>query len=164
MKLNLRAYMALFFGLIIIALTMLLSITISKQSGDTIKREIGNSLSTTAYHMADKLDSFMWSRIGEVEVLSQIDDIKSHQDIPAAQTLLDPLKSSIPVFSWIGLTNADGKVVAASDRKLVESDISVGPVYQGGRSLTHKCRRKVQPGKSVHAGQQAGLSFSNPFI
>jgi diguanylate cyclase (GGDEF)-like protein len=136
MKLNLRAYMALFFGLIIIALTMLLSITISKQSGDTIKREIGNSLSTTAYHMADKLDSFMWSRIGEVEVLSQIDDIKSHQDIPAAQTLLDQLKSSIPVFSWIGLTNAAGKVVAASDRILVGSDISERPVYQEGKKGT----------------------------
>lgn len=136
MKLNLRAYMALFFGLIIIALTMLLSITISKQSGDTIKREIGNSLSTTAYHMADKLDSFMWSRIGEVEVLSQIDDIKSHQDIPAAQTLLDQLKSSIPVFSWIGLTNAAGKVVAASDRILIGSDISERPVYQEGKKGT----------------------------
>lgn len=126
--------MALFFGVIIIALTMLLSITISKHSGATIKREIGNGLSTTAYHMADKLDSFMWSRIGEVEVLSQIEDIKSHKDIQAAQSLLDQLNSSIPVFSWIGLTNADGKVVAASDRILVDSDISSRPVFQEGKN------------------------------
>lgn len=136
MKINLRAYMALFFGIIIIALTMLLSITISKQSGDSIKREIGNSLSTSAYHMADKLDSFMWSRIGEVEVLSQIDDIKYHQDIAAVQTLLDQLNTSIPAFSWIGLTDADGKVVAASDSILSGSDISKRPVFKEAKTGT----------------------------
>jgi diguanylate cyclase (GGDEF)-like protein len=136
MKINLRAYMALFFGVIIIALTMLLSITISKHSGETIKREIGNSLSTTAYLMADKLDSFMWSRIGEVEVLSKIDDIKSQEDIQSAQALLDQLKSSIHVFSWIGLTDSSGSVVAASDKILVGTDISNRPVYQEGKKGT----------------------------
>jgi diguanylate cyclase (GGDEF)-like protein len=136
MKINLRAYMALFFGIIIIALTMLLSITISKQSGDTIKREIGNSLSTTAYHMADKLDSFMWSRVGEVEVLSQIGDIHSPHDIKAAQSLLDQLKASIPVFSWIGLTDENGTVIAASDKILLGSDISERPVYLEGKNGT----------------------------
>lgn len=136
MKINLRAYMALIFGVIIITLTMLLSIAISKHSGETIKREIGNSLSTTAYQMGDKLDSFMWSRIGEVEVLSKISDIRSQQDIQAAQSLLDQLKSSIPVYSWIGLTDSDGKVVAASDRILVGTDISERPVYQEGKKDT----------------------------
>jgi diguanylate cyclase (GGDEF)-like protein len=136
MKLNLRAYMALFFGVIIIALTMLLSITISKHSSETIKREIGNSLSTTAYHMADKLDSFMWSRIGEVEVLSQIEDIKSHEDLRSAQELLDQFKASVPGFSWIGLTDSTGNVVAASDKILVGSDISQRPVYQEGKKGT----------------------------
>lgn len=136
MKINLRVYVALVFGLIIIALTMLLSITISKHSGDTIRREIGNSLSTTAYHMADKLDSFMWSRVGEVEVLSQIGDIHSPHDITATQSLLDQLKASIPVFSWIGLTDSYGTVTAASDKILVGSDISKRPVYQEGKNGT----------------------------
>ncbi|MEW8971560.1 MAG: diguanylate cyclase, partial [Mesobacillus sp.] len=134
MKFNLRAYMALFFGVIIILLTMLLSITISRYSGETIKREIGNNLSTTAYHMADKLDSFMWSRIGEVEVLSQIEDIKSQENLQSAQKLLDQLKTSIPVFSWIGLTDSAGKVVAATDEILVGTDISKRPVYQAGKN------------------------------
>ena len=126
--------MALFFGVIIILMTMLLSITISRHSGETIKREIGNSLSTTAYHMADKLDSFMWSRIGEVEVLSQIEDIKTQEDLQSAQELLDQLKSSIPVFSWIGLTDSSGNVVAATDKILVGSNISKRPVYQEGKN------------------------------
>ncbi|WP_079508919.1 sensor domain-containing diguanylate cyclase [Mesobacillus jeotgali] len=136
MKINIRAYMALFFAVIIITLTMLLSITISKHSGATIKREIGNSLSTTAYHMANKLDSFMWSRIGEVEVLSQIEDIKSPEDFKSAQTLLDQLKTSIPVFSWIGLTDSAGNVVAATDQILLGADISKRPVYQEGQKGT----------------------------
>lgn len=133
MKINLRTYVALTFGVIIIALAMLLSITISKHSGNIIKREIGNSLSTTAFHMADKLDSFMWSRIGEVEVLSQIDDIKNAGNIGNAQILLDQLKASVPVFSWIGLTDEDGEVLAATDKILVGSDISKRPVYLEGK-------------------------------
>ncbi len=128
--------MALLFGVIIIALTMLLSITISRHSAETIKREIGNSLSTTAYLMADKLDSYMWSRIGEIEVLSQFEDIKSHEDLQSAQALLDQLKSSIHVFSWIGLTDSEGNVVAASDDILVGSNIAKRPVYQEGKKGT----------------------------
>lgn len=128
--------MALFFGVIIIVLTMLLSITISRHSGETIKREIGNSLSTTAYNMADKLDYFMWSRIGEVEALSQIKDIKSQEDLQSAQAILDQLKSSIPVFSWIGLTDSAGNVVAATDKILLGSDISKRPVFHEGKNGT----------------------------
>jgi len=132
MKINLRTYVAFIFAIIIIALTAVLSITISKYSSNTIKREIGNNLSATAYNMADKLDSFMWSRIGEIQVLSQIKDINTPEDIETAQTLLNQLQTSIPVFSWIGLTDPNGKVLVATNRILEDADISMRPVYQEG--------------------------------
>lgn len=50
--------------------------------------------------------------------------------------MLDQLKTSIPVFSWIGLTDSAGNVVAASDQILVGSDISQRPVYQEGKKGT----------------------------
>lgn len=132
MKINLRTYVAFIFAIIIFALTTVLSITISKYSSNTIKREIGNNLSTTAFNMADKLDSFMWSRIGEIQVLSQIKDINTPEDLQTAQTLLNQLQASIPVFSWIGLTDANGKILVATNRILEGADISMRPVYQEG--------------------------------
>jgi hypothetical protein len=132
MKINLRTYVALIFAIMIIMLSAVLSITISKQSSATIKREIGNNLSTTAFHMADKLDSFMWSRIGEIQVLSQIKEINSPTDLTAAESLLNQLQKSIHVFSWIGLTDNDGNVMAATEGILKGENISKRPVFQEG--------------------------------
>lgn len=132
MKINLRTYVALIFALIIIMLSAVLSVTISKQSSATVKREIGNNLSTTAFHMADKLDSFMWSRIGEIQVLSKIKEIHSPTDIPEAESLLNQLQKNIHVFSWMGFTDTEGNVLAATGGILKGENVSNRPVYQEG--------------------------------
>ncbi|WP_255298341.1 diguanylate cyclase domain-containing protein [Brevibacillus dissolubilis] len=129
---KLRTYVAVIFAAVIFLLTAVLVLTIGKQSGEKMKEEIGNQLSTTAYQMADKLDFFMWARAGEIDVISQLKDIKNPDDLHSVQELLDQLQKSFPSFSWVGLTDRDGKVLAATQRILAGKDISKRPVYQEG--------------------------------
>ncbi|RXT03829.1 diguanylate cyclase [Ammoniphilus sp. CFH 90114] len=132
MNIKLRTYVAALFAVVIFALTTVLSFSIGKQSSEKVKREIGNTLSATAYQMADKLDFFMWSRAGEIDVLSQLKDIKDPSDIQTVQELLDQLQESFPVFSWVGFTDVNGKVLAATGQILEGADISKRPVFQEG--------------------------------
>ncbi len=128
--------MAAIFGLVIIGLTCLISIAISHQASSMLKKEIGNTLSTTAYQLADKLDYFMWSRIAEIDVISELEVIKNHENIQETSRILNEVQSNIPAFSWVGLTNANGTVVAATNNILQGVDISERPVYTEALSGT----------------------------
>jgi hypothetical protein len=135
-NIHLRTYVAAIFALVIIGLTSVISIAISNQSSDILKKEIGHTLSTTAFQMADKLDYFMWSRIAEIEVISELDLLKNQQNNKEARKLLNEVQSSIPAFSWIGLTDSDGKVVVATNDILTGVDISMRPVFKEALSGT----------------------------
>ncbi|MEH7157545.1 sensor domain-containing diguanylate cyclase [Neobacillus drentensis] len=132
MNLKLRTYVAVLFALGIFALTTILSLMIGQKSSDKIENEIGNTLSATAYQMADKLDFFMWSRVGEIDVLSQLKDLQEPNDKEKVQQLLNQLQDSFPSFSWIGLTDVNGKVLVATDKILENADVSKRPVFQEG--------------------------------
>ncbi|MBT2292584.1 GGDEF domain-containing protein [Paenibacillus albidus] len=130
MSLNLRTVFAGAFAVIIILLTVLISYVIGKQSTQSVEVSIGSSLSGVAYQMAEKLDHFMWSRAGEVEVLSKLNALQEPVDKVEISRLLDQLQESLPVFTWVGFLNSKGTILAATDNILESSDISQQPVYQ----------------------------------
>lgn len=86
--------------------------------------------------MADKLDYFMWSRLAEVDVISELEVIKNQENLPETSRILNEVQSNIPSFSWIGLTNQEGTVVAATNNILNGVDISKRPVYKEALSGT----------------------------
>ena len=132
MNLRLRTYVAVLFAVGIFGITAILTIMIGKQSSEKVEEQIGNTLSSSAYQMADKLDHFMWSRAGEIDVISQLKDIQHPTDPQSIQTLLNQLQDSIPAFSWVGVTDVNGKVLASTNGILKGVDISKRPVYQEG--------------------------------
>lgn len=129
---SLQARFAILFALLIILLTVIISVTIGWRSSDNMKEEIGSSLAETAYQMADKLDQYMWARAGEIKLLSQFDAMRRLDNINHVEMLLNGLKKSFPSFSWVGLTDAKGRVLAGTDGILVGADSSQRPSYQEG--------------------------------
>lgn len=126
---SLQARFAILFAVLIILLTVIISATIGWRSSDNMKEEIGTSLAETAYQMADKLDQHMWARAGEITLLSQLDTVRRLDNV---EPLLNGLKKSFPSFSWVGLTDVNGRVVGGTDGILTGVDISQRPVYQEG--------------------------------
>ncbi len=132
MSIKLRTCLSLVFGLLMILLTILLGVVINRISSTNIEKEIGNTLGGIAYQMSDKLDYFMWSRSGEIDVVSKLDVLRNPQERADAQKLLQELKANIPSFTWIGLTDASGVVAASTENLLRGVDISQRPVFKEG--------------------------------
>ena len=132
MSFNLRTLFSGAFAIIIILLTALLIFVIGSQSTKSVEKSIGGSLAEEAYQMAEKLDQFMWSRSGEVEVLSKLNAFQQPYDKSEISGLLNQLKSSLPVFTWVGFLDPAGNVLSSTDNILLGMNISQRPVFQEG--------------------------------
>ncbi|MNB78768.1 Cyclic di-GMP phosphodiesterase Gmr [compost metagenome] len=132
MSFNLRTFFSGAFAVIIILLTALLIWIIGSQSTKSVERGIGGSLAEEAYQMAEKLDHFMWSRSGEVQVLSKLNAFQEPYDKEEISGLLNQLKSSLPVFTWVGFLDTEGNVLSSTDDILAGQNISQRPVFQEG--------------------------------
>ncbi|TWT03660.1 sensor domain-containing diguanylate cyclase [Planomicrobium sp. CPCC 101079] len=133
---SLRTRLSMIFAVLLLALILVLGSIIGYRSVKQAQLQIGSSLAERAYLMGNTLDQYMWSRYGEIEILSTLKELRQPDDIVQVQNLLDQSKTIFPSFSWIGYTNAEGTVTAATDGILEGVDISERPVYQG--ALTDK--------------------------
>lgn len=131
-SLSLKVRFAGILAVTIITLTLIISLVIGWRSSGYVKKEIGDSLAETAFHMSDKLDQYMWARSGEITVLSQLETLRSGDNPANIEALLNGLKKSFPSFSWIGVTDSQGKVVAGTNGILVGVDIAKRPVHIEG--------------------------------
>ncbi|CAM4420830.1 sensor domain-containing diguanylate cyclase [Paenibacillus typhae] len=132
MSINLRTFFSGAFAVIIILLTALLIWMIGSESTKSVEKSIGGSLAGEANRMAEKLDHFMWSRSGEVQVLSKLAAFQEPYDKAEISGLLNELKSSLPVFTWVGFLDSDGNVLSSTDNILSGQNISQRPVFQEG--------------------------------
>ncbi|EGY25307.1 diguanylate cyclase domain protein [Desulfovibrio sp. A2] len=129
---SLRVRLVAAFALLILALSACLSLLVGQRSGQQVRAQIGDVLAETAFQMADKLDRSMWARRGEIHVLAELDTLRRPMDVQAIRRLLDRLQQAIPIFSWVGFTDATGQVLAATGRILEGVDISARPVFAHG--------------------------------
>lgn len=128
--LSIRTYFALVFGLLVIVLALFISSLIGRQASEAVRRSAGQILAATAHHMADQMDTFMWSRMGEVYSLTHTLEFSQPEDPAAIRRMLDNLQVNFPTFSWVGYTDAAGTVLSATGGILEGADISARPVYQ----------------------------------
>lgn len=75
----------------------------------------GESLSLAAVSIADKLDMQMAERYGDIQLLAQSLVFQGH-DYAAMGQRLNALLQVYPVYRWAGVTDANGRVLVATDR------------------------------------------------
>lgn len=132
MSIRLRTGLIVTFTALVILLSAVLSLLISRYSTAKVEEEIGQSVALMAYQMSDKLGNFMWSRAGEIDIVGGLDVFQDPAQIGSVQKLLNQLKASFPSFSWVGFVSPDGTVLAATDSILLGNNIKARPVYQEG--------------------------------
>jgi diguanylate cyclase (GGDEF)-like protein len=131
-SLSLRTTLVVVFSVIALLLSTILSITIGNTATSKVEEEIGQSLAGISYQMAEQLDQFMWSRSGETDIISQLSLMQDNTNAADIQAVLDQLASSFPSFTWVGYLNAEGKVIASTNKILLGENISQRPVYIEG--------------------------------
>lgn len=125
---NLRTIVTILFASMLTLLTFIIGSLFTDRAGEEVRKEVGQSLAGYSFQMADKLDLFMATRYKEVQLVSGLPAFRN-QNIEETQRLIDELKEKFPSFSWIGLTDANGTVIASSDGILKGESIAERPVY-----------------------------------
>jgi diguanylate cyclase (GGDEF)-like protein len=104
-----------------------------QRSATQLQEEAGVELLQTARAMADRLSHEMAGRAHDVKLLSQLDVLRNLEDPIAARTALERLQGTMPAYAWIGMTDAEGTIAAATGDVLQGKSIAARPVFQNGR-------------------------------
>jgi diguanylate cyclase (GGDEF)-like protein len=126
---GLRGLVALVGASLIVGMAGLMAQTTSESSRRQLEQEIGRSLADVAHQMVDKLDTDMWARANQVSVLTKIASVR---DPVVAQKVVDELKITDPAVAWVGVSDLQGTIVAASNGVLIGANASSRPVYIEG--------------------------------
>jgi PAS domain S-box-containing protein len=126
-----RARLGLAICVVALGLSLLSSLAISSTASSELEKEVGNSLEQLAFQVADKLERSMFERYREIQILTTLDVIRN-STTPAAQKreLLEKLQSTYPIYSWIGLTDKQGKILVSTGGLLEGKNVSSRPWFQ----------------------------------
>ncbi len=126
---SLRTRFALIVALLIISLSWIFGALIGTASVNRLRDQIGRELAESALDMVDHLDRDMDGRARELTVLSQLQALRDPSHNKEAKRLLNHLQEQFPSIAWIGLTDAQGNVMASNDGILEGASIAKRPVY-----------------------------------
>lgn len=124
---SLGALLALAFTLISVALTVLLTAYSDRAATASIRENIGNNLAELAHQTTARLDRSMFGRYREVRLMAN--RIADNPEALAVRFELDSLQESYPRYAWIGMTDLNGRVVAATRGMLEGVDVSQRPWF-----------------------------------
>lgn len=129
---KLSTHLTFWTTVIVLTLATVLSVGIGIYSTRLIQENVKSELAETALHMADKMDQFMWSRSGELYTIASLPQFKTLDEPLELEALINTLRDNFPSFSWIGVTDSSGIVIASTDGILRSVDISERPVFING--------------------------------
>ncbi len=132
-RFSLRSRFIALIAALVFATTLLLGWVASRKSAQQMEATIGTAASEAAYQMVDKLDRSMDSRIKEVKLLLGIQAFTNDADTSLLREQLELLQSNHNVVSWIGFTDPEGVVQAATGGILEGVSIAQRPVFMEGR-------------------------------
>ncbi|KUM43418.1 diguanylate cyclase domain-containing protein [Pseudomonas sp. EpS/L25] len=133
---SLRAKFAIVVVLAVMVLTGIFGTVIGASSISRLKEQTGHQLAEYAASMVDRLDRDMYNRSKELTVLSALEALHQPENVGETRRLLNHLNTQFPSFSWIGLTDADGQVIASTGRLLEGMSIAQRPVFINGQDRT----------------------------
>ncbi|MEM7590783.1 MAG: ATP-binding protein [Cyanobacteria bacterium P01_A01_bin.83] len=115
----------------VLVLSLVLSLLVGYVSGTRIESTRGQSLDLLAAQMADKLEEGLFERYKDIQVLSTLSSIRQPtSSFAVTRTLLEKLQKLYPNYSWIGLTDTQGNVLASTGGLLEGKNASQRPWFQ----------------------------------
>ncbi|WP_374583783.1 ATP-binding protein [Pseudoduganella sp.] len=136
-KAGLGAYLAIAFCALAIIMAAVLAEVIARTASSQVKEDIGSALADLAQQTSDKLDRDMFERYREVQLLAQRPDMGAAASTAARRNTLEQHQRSYPHYAWIGLTERDGKVVAATQGMLEGANVGERPWHRNALAGVH---------------------------
>jgi PAS domain S-box-containing protein len=126
---------------------------------DRLVASTGESLALAASDIADKLDLLLAERYGDIQMMAQA-KVFHERDVAAMTAHLHALREAYPVYAWLGVTDAQGRIIAATDPTSVGQDRSGREWFRFVRNRDAVHVRDAQP--SEDSGGVMAVSFTAP--
>ncbi|NVD97346.1 sensor histidine kinase [Massilia sp. BJB1822] len=132
------SYLAMAFCAMAVLLSVILSQVLGLIAGGQVKADIGGALAELALQTSDKLDRGMFERYREIELMSRRPDLRAPELDPASKrAILNERQATYQYYAWIGITDASGKVLAASQGMLEGANVAARPWFGKALQGTH---------------------------
>jgi signal transduction histidine kinase/ActR/RegA family two-component response regulator len=152
-----RRLVILIIGFVVAAL-LVGRIVLTYLQHDLIGRA-GESLAIAAVGMADKVDRIYFERYGDIHMLART--FGSQMDHPAYLTAyLHWMQKTYHVYRWLGVTDATGRIIAATDPAMVGRDQGMTSWFQAAKREGHVITEDLQPHAEI--GRDLATSFAAP--
>ncbi|MFG5410518.1 ATP-binding protein [Piscinibacter sakaiensis] len=133
-RLDLRQRLALAIGALGLFSTLGLSELATQATRRQVEADQQLLLQTVAQEMAARLGQDLDLRTEQMRWLSRQPVVTDAGAPPASkQAALETLQASAPLYAWIGITDADGRIVAATGGLLAGRDVAGRDWFQQGR-------------------------------
>eukprot|EP01030_Chromulinospumella_sphaerica_P012847 gene12847-12638_t len=130
---SLRTQIALVFGTLVVALSVLLSVGFGEVLKQRIQRDAGASLQGVADNTATLLANGLFDRVREVQVLASSEVLwRNGLEAPEVIHMLARQQAIHPQSLWLGVADAQGIVRVASGNMLVGQNVSERPWFKAG--------------------------------
>ncbi|MGD8584312.1 MAG: PAS domain S-box protein [Chloroflexota bacterium] len=111
---SLRAQIAFTFGGLTILLVILVSFLLEREAQADLQAASGNELAELAYYVADALDHDLYTGYQDLQLLSLTAPLTEPNATPdSRQRVLEQFSQIYPQFSWVGLVEISGQVLAS---------------------------------------------------
>lgn len=97
------------------------------------KQQAQERLQQLSWQMRDSLDRGIARVVDHTHVIANLMTVRDADNAADIQRVFDNIHNNFPNYAWIGLTDAKGVVVAASDGLLDGVDVSQRPWFMGGQ-------------------------------
>jgi diguanylate cyclase (GGDEF)-like protein/PAS domain S-box-containing protein len=135
---SLSSKLTLWFAAFAFALTIITAILVEDAATGALHAKIGASLGDLARHTTRELDRSLLERYNDIRILAMRPDVVDSGATPAArQRVLEQLQSIYRHYAWLGVTDAHGKVIAATGGVLAGSDVSARPWWGNAQKGKH---------------------------
>lgn len=133
--LPLRLLLAGAISLLALLLTIIVAYTVGERGVERVESEIGQSLALLADQMQDKLDRGLYERAREISNASRlVADLSGPSNRTGMQRMVDDIKSSLTEYAWIGVSDANGRLIASTDSRMLGSDVTSEVWFRSGRN------------------------------
>lgn len=131
---NLRFILAASITMLALAITVVVSYTIGRTGIERLERSIGMSLATIADQMQEKLDRGLFERVREINNVASLLAVAPSETVPgpAIRQWLETIQSSLPDYVWIGITDANGRVLSATRGMLEGTNVAGNAWFRAG--------------------------------
>ncbi|MBL0728026.1 diguanylate cyclase domain-containing protein [Piscinibacter sp. HJYY11] len=115
----------------LVAAVLTCAVLIDRFTREEAREQATRYLQINADALRDALDRGMAQHYEEVHVIARLDQVARHRDPAQARRVLESVRASFPLFTWIGLTDAQGNVIASADGLLEGKNVAARPWFKG---------------------------------